>query len=101
MKSLFKIPKAWALSPQQELVIGSFLDEAGHHISTADFCKALYDEDCALGPAPAKLRVLIQRCRAIIAAKTNGRVVILGKRNSGWKITRKGAVVFRRFLDNQ
>ncbi len=94
----FKIPKQWALSPQQECVIGTLMDDAGHYTTAGQFCEALYGEGFDKGPAPAKLRVLMQRCRAIVEVKSTGKVAILIKRNSGWKITKKSRLIFLKVI---
>lgn len=94
MNDLFEIPANWKLSPQQEVVIGSLIDEAGTYISVSAFCEALYEEDY-VGPAPAKLRVLVQRCREVLGELTEGRAKIETKRNKGYRITRKTSVILR------
>lgn len=95
----FKIPEKWGLSPQQITVIELLMLNPGKYVSSLELCYELYDEKTT-GPAPAKLRMLVQRCRDILYDKVGSRVPIVGRRNSGWKITRKGAMFFSRFLDN-
>lgn len=97
MSAVFTIPPEWELSPQQEVVIGSLIDEAGDYISAADFCDALYDENCP-GPAPAKLRVLIQRCREILEELTGDQVQVETRRYKGWRITKKDRIILKRLL---
>ena len=92
MSEMFEIPEEWNLSPQQDVFIGSLLDDAGVFISPEQFCDALYGEECD-GPAPAKLRVLKQRCDEIIRELTEGKVAIEVKRNKGWRITKKGRLI--------
>jgi len=95
----FEIPEKWNLSSQQELVIGSLMDEAGTYIPPSAFCDVLYCERYLLkAAAPAKLRVLIQRCRGILAKHSNNRVDIVVKRNSGWKITKKHSMILRKIV---
>jgi len=96
MSSHFNLPD-W-LSPQQETVLKVFLEYPGSYVSTEYFCKALYGEERGKGPAPAKLRMLLQRCRDIIHEITNGKVAVTVRRNSGWKISRKDVAVFKRYL---
>lgn len=99
MADQFEIPEIWGLSPQQEVVIGSLLDDAGRFVSPCDLCMSLYG-----GPAenkmvaPAKLRVLIQRCREILSDVSEKRVTIETKRGTGWRISRKHRVVLRNQL---
>jgi len=98
MPSQFNLPD-W-LSPQQETVLKMFLGSPGTYVSTEDFCQALYNEKREKGPAPAKLRVLIQRCRDIVSEITKGKVDVTIRRNSGWKISRKDVLLFKRYLAN-
>jgi len=92
----FEVPENWNLSPQQECVIGSLIDDAGTFITAQELCEALYgemlDKDA---PAPAKLRVLMQRCRSILREVTQGTVSIETKRGFGWRITRRGRAIIR------
>lgn len=85
----FDIPKSWGLSPQQEVIIGSLIDEPGKFVSAEEFCHVLYDEENGDKPAPAKLRVLVQRCREIVSGLSDGVVQIESKRGSGWRLSRK------------
>lgn len=96
----FEIPESWGLSAQQECLIGSLLDEAGEYLSADDLCDALYPDDVREegAPAPAKLRVLIQRCRDILHELSGGRADIEGKRGTGWRITKKGRVILRNLV---
>lgn len=94
----FEVPAEWSLSPQQECVIGTLMDDAGHFTTAGQFCEALYGEGFDKGPAPAKLRVLMQRCRAIIQDKSHDKVTILIKRNSGWKLTKKSRLIFLKII---
>ena len=100
-KKQFKIPKAWALSPQQELVIGSLLDDAGRFVSPAELSAALYPDDPIDDgmSAPAKLRVLVQRCRQLLDDHTGGIVPSVSRRNSGWKITKITRLKLGKFLE--
>lgn len=77
-----EFPASWHLSPQQDFIIGTLADENGHYVSSKELTKGLYGE--AMHPAPAKLRVLIQRCRELLHELTDGECAIIGKRNSGW-----------------
>ncbi len=94
----FKIPKSWNLGAQQELVIGSLMDEAGMYITAEAFCHALYGEAEEGMAAPAKLRVLIQRCRGILAGRSKAKVLIYGKRNRGWMIIHRDADILRKIV---
>ncbi len=96
MTNHFDLPD-W-LSPQQKIVLGLFVDNPGHHVSTGQLCKALYGEHCDKAPAPAKLRVLIQRCRDILSDITDNGVEVTVRRNSGWKISRKDVLILKRCL---
>jgi len=96
MSSQFNLPD-W-LSPQQNIVLQLLLESPGEYVSTEDFCWALYNEECGKGPAPAKLRVLIQRCRAIVDDLTEDRAEVTTRRNSGWKMSRKDVLTFKRCL---
>lgn len=92
----FEVPDEWGLSVQQEVVIGSLIDERGKYIPPFEFCNALYMDDGLykrLDPAPAKLRVLLQRCRAIVVKLTDGRAKIDTMRGKGWRITKKARVI--------
>jgi len=98
----FELPGEWRLSDQQELVIGSLLDEAGRYLSPKSLGEALYDEPMRLKqPAPAKLRVLVQRCRQILHDRTDGVVTIEIRRNSGWKITEHNRKVLQKIIEDQ
>ena len=98
----FKIPEAWGLSPQQELVIGSLLDDAGRFLSPAELSEALYPDDPVDDDmrAPAKMRVLIQRCRELMEIHTGGLVTIVTRRNSGWKVSKKSRLMVQKAIDN-
>lgn len=90
----FEVPEEWGLSEQQEVVIGSLIDDAGSFIPPYELCRALYEGKFKKGcPAPAKLRVLVQRCRDILAELTDGKVEIETKRGKGWRITKKGRMI--------
>lgn len=97
----FQIPEDWRLSPQQALVIGSLADAPGSYISAYAFCRALYGKrEAKKGMAgPAKLRVLIQRCREILYERSKGSVDILVKRNHGWMLTRADVARMRKLVD--
>jgi hypothetical protein len=100
MAEEIEFPESWGLSEQQEFIIGSMADEPGVWQSAYDFCLQLYDDEAeATMPAPAKLRVLIQRCREILDKHTGVEVVIVGKRGSGWHMTRKSAAKLRILVD--
>lgn len=96
MSSHFNLPD-W-LSPQQRIVLELFIENPGQHVSTDKFCEALYGERRDKGPAPAKLRVLIQRCRDIVDEITNDMAYITIRRNSGWKMSRKDVLILKRCL---
>lgn len=96
MTNHFDLPD-W-LSPQQKIVLMLFIEYPGCHISADYFCEALYGEHRGKGPAPAKLRVLIQRCRDIIDEITNNRAEVTIRRNSGWKMSRKDVLILKRCL---
>jgi len=91
-----KLIEAWDISPQQAIVIGRLLANPSKYQSTAVLCKLLYGK--AITPAPAKLRMLVQRCRDIVHDETDGKAAITGKRNNGWKITFKHSVTIKRCL---
>lgn len=93
MSYRFKLIEKWGISPQQATVIAHLLVNPSKFQSTATLCDLLYGK--AITPAPAKLRMLIQRCRDIIVDETNCRATIIGKRNSGWKITIKHCMVIK------
>lgn len=96
----FELPNSWGLSEQQELVIGSLLDDAGRYLSAKVLCDALYGGAMKTKqPAPAKLRVLIQRCRDILHTRSKGLVKIDVRRNSGWKITKHNREVLQNIVD--
>lgn len=96
----FELPSSWNLSEQQELVIGSLLDDAGRYLSAKCLCDALYGGvHTTKQPAPAKLRVLIQRCRDILHKRSKGLVKIDVRRNSGWKITTHNRQVLQNIVD--
>lgn len=97
MSDQVTLPESWGLSEQQDIVIGSLIDNAGSYVSAVDFCEDIYSETC-YGPAPAKLRVLIQRCRAIIDNYSEGKVEVLVKRNSGWKLTKRDAFKMKKII---
>lgn len=93
MSYRFKLIEAWEISPQQATVIGRLLANPGKFQSSAVLCKLLYGK--ATTPAPAKLRMLVQRCRDIVCDETKGTATIIGKRNSGWKIAIKHSMVIK------
>lgn len=97
MPDSVKIPDSWNLTFPQDVVIRGLIDFAGSYVTADDFCDAIYDERCP-GPAPAKLRVLIQRCRSLVINFTGGEVHIEVRRNSGWKITKKNAFKMKRII---
>ena len=97
MEKNIELPESWGLSPHQECVIGSLLDYAGDFVSSADLCEALYGK--ATTPAPAKLRVLMQRCREIIDELTEGQVEIAIRRNSGWKFTVRHGFILKKIIE--
>ena len=97
MRDKIKLPESWGLSEQQDIVIGGLIDFAGSYTSAGEFCMEIYDEDCG-GPAPAKLRVLIQRCRTIIDNYSEGKIAVLVKRNSGWKLTKRDAFKMKKII---
>lgn len=100
MAEQFEIPEEWNLSDQQDVVIGSLLDDAGEYISAAELQDALYGEKVEPGSAaPAKLRVLIQRCRDIVYELSDGKVEIETRRGKGWRITKKGRLILRKSID--
>ena len=88
MKDIFTVPREWGLSPQQEFVIGSLIDSSPRYLSADHMCRELYEEECP-GPAPAKLRVLMMRCREIVEELTNGKGKIQIRRNKGWWVSEK------------
>lgn len=91
---MFDVPEEWGLSEQQEVVIGSLIDDAGSYIPPYELCRALYDGKFKKGcPAPAKLRVLMQRCRDILHDLTEGKVRIETRRGQGWRITKKSRMI--------
>tara|TARA_R110000772_G_C13310278_1_gene440231 strand:- start:24815 stop:25117 length:303 start_codon:yes stop_codon:yes gene_type:complete len=82
----YDIPAWWSLSNQQDVVIGNLIDAKGEWITAYQFCDALYGEGDEKMVAPAKLRVLMQRCRDIVDELTQGRAQIITRRGSGWRI---------------
>ncbi len=99
MSEEVELPRAWGLSEQQDFIIGSLADEPATYLSAFEFCEELYGEAEPGMPAPAKLRVLIQRCREILHEETDGRVKIEGKRGSGWYMSRKSVAILRKIVD--
>lgn len=93
------LPEKWSLSEQQDIVIGNLIDNAGNYITAEAFCDAIYAEDIGEDPAPAKLRVLIQRCRAIVEDISKDQVKVKGRRNSGWKMTYQHGQDMLRIID--
>jgi hypothetical protein len=91
------LPKSWNLSGYQECVIGSLLDAAPDYVPFSSLTKAMYGK--ASKTAPAKLRVTVQRCRDIVWDKTEGNVEIEGKRGSGWRLTVRGALVLKKYVE--
>lgn len=91
MTSPTHIPNSWLLSAKQELVIRSLIDAPEEFQSPEELCEALYHEHHV--SAPAKLRMLIQRCREIIYQLTDGEVEVYTRRGKGWRLTRDGASV--------
>ena len=99
----FEVPDEWGLSEQQEVVIGSLIDERGKYIPPCELCNALYPDDKtykAGSPAPAKLRVLVQRCRDIVEDLTEGRAEIENKRGKGWRITKRDRIILMKAVDD-
>lgn len=100
MTKRFTVPDEWGLSEQQEVVLGSLLDAAGEFVAPIEFVSALYDDEVEPGmAAPAKLRVLVQRCRAILDEQSKGKVKIITRRNLGWKISSKGRLLLQKIVD--
>lgn len=97
----FEVPDEWGLSEQQEFVIGSLIDERGKYVPPFELCNELYDEEYEAGaPAPAKLRVLMQRCRDIVADLTSGRVEIETRRGKGWRITKRARIILMKAVED-
>ena len=99
----FEVPDEWGLSEQQEVVIGSLIDERGKYIPPYALCAALYPNDDRYepgSPAPAKLRVLVQRCRDIVSALTDDRSEIETKRGKGWRITKRSRIILMKAVDD-
>lgn len=101
MTKAIKFPNNWYLTDMQDAVIGSLADTPGEYMSAYEFCQMLYDDDEAEAtmPAPAKLRVTIQRCREILKDHTDGMCRIDSKRGSGWYMTRKSLAFLRKAVD--
>tara|TARA_R110000772_G_scaffold2839_1_gene10291 strand:+ start:1303 stop:1611 length:309 start_codon:yes stop_codon:yes gene_type:complete len=99
MDRAIDLPKCWNLSEQQDIVIGALVVMAGKYVTAEMLCTWLYSEYIGKSPAPAKLRVLMQRCRALIKEHSQGQAVIEGKRNHGWKITYNHGQVLRKIID--
>lgn len=100
-KDEFKIPEWWGLSEQQEFVIGTLMDMPGKFVAPYVLCNGLYLDDKAKkgDPAPAKLRVLLQRCRDIIEGLTGSEAQIETKRGKGWRVTRKSHAILSETVD--
>ena len=100
----FEVPNEWGLSDQQEIIIGSLMDDAGKFIPAYELCNGLYPDDKkgyeAGCPAPAKLRVLVQRCRDIVHDLTNGKASIETKRGKGWRVTKKSRIILAKAVDD-
>lgn len=92
----FEFPASWDLSPQQDFVLGTLADHQGQYVSSKKLTKGLYGK--AERPAPAKLRVLMQRCREIVEYFTFGECVISGRRNSGWLISTSDFECLKKFV---
>ena len=94
-KEEFKIPVWWGLSDQQSFVIGTLMDKPGKFTSPYVLCDELYPDDGVDegDPAPAKLRVLVQRCRDIVEGISDSEAEIETKRGKGWRITRKSHAI--------
>ncbi len=97
MNDPISLPDSWGLTKQQDDVIGGLIDNSGEYMTAATLCRCVYSE-VHTGPAPAKLRVLIQRCRELVNKFSGDRVSILVKRNSGWKITETDADIMRKII---
>lgn len=96
-------PKEWNLSIQQDYVLGILADYPSKYISPQEMCSELYDEKYEKPkynkmPAPAKLRVLVQRCREILNIRTNNKVKIEIVRNTGWRMTEESVTELRRII---
>lgn len=98
MSSLSNLIEELGISEQQETVLQYLTADPGVFLSAADLCDEIYDEDIEDEPAPAKLRVLMQRCRKVVTDVSKGRSKIVTRRGVGWKMTRRDVVVFKTCL---
>jgi len=98
MSSLSNMIEELGISEQQETVLQCLTSEPGVFMAAAELCDVIYDEHIGGDPAPAKLRVLMQRCRAVVASVSKGRSKIVTRRGVGWKMTRRDVAVFKTCL---
>ncbi len=92
------IPELAKRDYPENMLIGTLLDYAGSYVSPKFLCNSLYEEKIGDDPAPAKLRVLVQRCRAILENRTDDRVKITIRRNTGWKISKKHRLILEKII---
>ncbi len=94
----FDIPKEWLLTPTQEVIIGSLLDDAGNYFSARELHEAVYDEEPENDNTPPKLRVHLQKCRDALDEISEGLVTIETKRGLGYRITKNGRSSLQKLL---
>lgn len=96
----YTVPKKWGLTLIESEVICLLIDYPGEYITVREMCGLVYGEDLDRGtPAPAKLRVLVQRCRRIVENVAGLTVEIEIKRGKGWRISRRNVLRLKRYFD--
>ena len=85
----YKIPPSWSPTKDQKKLIEMLAKKPGRYFPTEEIMPWVFAESISTdAPAPAKLRVLVQRSRAFLSERTDNQVSIGIKRNKGYRITK-------------
>lgn len=96
----YTVPERWGLTLIESGIICLLIDYPGEYITSREMCKLVYGETLGHGtPAPAKLRVLVQRCRRLVEDIAGSVVEIEIKRGKGWRISRRNVLRLKRYFD--
>ncbi len=83
---------SWGFTKTQSLTIMLFLNFPGEYIDGYDILDEIYSEEVEDGaPVPAKVRVLVKRCREGLAEIFEGPPTIKTKRGKGYIMSKKDA----------
>ena len=96
----FRVPIDWGATKDQITVIESLMEFPGRFVSPEDLVDWVFDETLPMNaPAPAKLRVLIQRTRATLESNTKSEATIGTKRGRGYRITKRHSRFLQKLIE--